>query len=161
MKGWKPFWFELNLVRNNEFYFRCIQITLSTYRIYRDRNYSKWKRRQNRTRDHKCRAENFSVSNRFTDKTHWGHRGTLASYGVLDRMAGGWRGVLGTSGGVSRQPYLRYQPLERLVQTLVNFIFSTWLFIFTYRFFNIICIMPFACILLMVCFCLYVFKSMA
>ena len=29
------------------------------------------------------------------DKGHWGQRGTLAGYGVLDRMAGVWRGVLG------------------------------------------------------------------
>ena len=28
------------------------------------------------------------------DKAHWGHRGDLASCGVLDRMAGGWRCVL-------------------------------------------------------------------
>ena len=25
------------------------------------------------------------------DKAHWGHMGGLASYGVLDRMAGSWR----------------------------------------------------------------------
>ena len=25
------------------------------------------------------------------DKAQWGHRGALASGGVLDRMAGGWR----------------------------------------------------------------------
>ena len=34
-------------------------------------------------------------SNPIHDKAHWGHRGTLASCGVLDRMAGGWHGVLG------------------------------------------------------------------
>ena len=29
------------------------------------------------------------------DTAHWGHVGARASCGVLDRMAGGWRGVLG------------------------------------------------------------------
>ena len=29
------------------------------------------------------------------DTDHWGHVGARASCGVLDRMAGGWRGVLG------------------------------------------------------------------
>ena len=29
------------------------------------------------------------------DNAHWGQRSALASCGVLDRMAGGWRGVLG------------------------------------------------------------------
>ena len=29
------------------------------------------------------------------DKAHWGQMGALTSCGVLDKMAGGWRGVLG------------------------------------------------------------------
>ena len=44
-------------------------------------------------------------------------------------------------GGAPRQPYLRYQPLERLVQTLVNFMFSTWLFIYRVLTLSVSCIL--------------------
>ena len=53
------------------------------------------------------------------DKAHWGHRGALASCGVLDRMAGGWLCVLAMGNHMENPSFTA--PSPKFLQYLMFF----------------------------------------
>ena len=55
------------------------------------------------------------------DTAHWGHVGAHASCGVLDKMAGGWRGVLGMKMSLIALKY--HMPMREIMRCNVQVIF--------------------------------------